>query len=213
MLSVSLTQKVSPFQLYGWKRCGFVPGFQAVYGGYTTMSGIMGWPLPNHSDTSLTHFQRGDLPSWRAYLAYQTVYGSLLSWEEIEDIAFILRHSPKDLGYVRALARFRLAHSEYFVHGRVVRPPTVLAPLPTMSMFGNYNLEVYPPCEEPLVVTNVFEAQNGSRALFLVNHDASTTVHYEASAEGPGHAAVHVHATIPPLSARALALEPPGPHT
>ena len=30
----------------------------------------------------------------------------------------------------------------------------------------------------------------------------------EASAEGPGHAAVHVHATIPPLSARALALDP-----
>ena len=107
------------------------------------------------------------------------------------------------------------------LHGRVavltaslsLATPTVLAPLPTMSMFGNYNLEVYPPCEEPLVVTNVFEAQNGSRALFLVNHDASTTVHYEASAEGPGHAAVHVHATIPPLSARALALEPPGPHT
>ena len=30
--------------LYGWKRCGFVPGFQSIYGGYTTMSGIMGWP-------------------------------------------------------------------------------------------------------------------------------------------------------------------------
>lgn len=149
--------------LYGWKRCGFVPAFQAVYGGYTTMSGIMGWPLPNHTDTSLTHFQRGDLPSWRAYLGYQLVYGSLLSWEEIEDIAFILKNSAKDLDFVRTLVHFRLAHGEYLVHGRVVRPPTVLgAPLPTMSMFGNYNLEVYRPCAEPLVVTNVFEAQNGS---------------------------------------------------
>jgi hypothetical protein len=102
--------------------------------------------LPNHTDTTLTRFQRGDLPSWRAYLAYQLVYGSLLSWEEIEDMTFILKNSAKDLAYVKELAHFRLAHTEYFVHGRVVRPPTVLSPVPTMSMFGNYDLRVYTPC-------------------------------------------------------------------
>jgi len=132
--------------IIGWKRCGFVPAFQAVYGGYTTMSGIMGWPLPNHTDPSLqvserfpgtpacknSHgvytcydvsdregcvqsFQRGNLPSWRAYLAYQLVYGSLLSWEEIEDITFILRNSPMDVVWLRSLGQFRLTN-------RSVRP-------------------------------------------------------------------------------------------
>ena len=134
-------------------------------------------------------------------------YGSLLSWEEIEDITFILKNSAKDMTYVRALTQFRLAHAEYLVHGRVVRPPTVVgAALPTMSMFGNYNLEVYKPCDEPLVVTNVFEAQNGTRVLFAVNHDENTTVTYRARAEAAKGIVVSVEATIPPMAMHAFAL-------
>ena len=134
------------------------------------------------------------------------MYGSLLSWEEIEDIVFILKNSDKDLAFVRTLATFRHAHAEYFLHGRVVRPPTELVPVPTMSMFGNYNLEVYPACAVPIVVTNTFEAQNGSRVVFAANHDESKTVDYVANVEGVGGKTVRVQAKLAPLSVVVLPL-------
>ena len=116
-------------------------------------------------------------------------------------MTFIVKNSAKDLAYVKELANFRLAHTEYFVHGRVVRPPTVLSPVPTMSMFGNYDLRVYTPCTVPILVANTFEAQNGSRVVFAANHDEKRTVDYVASVEGVGAQTIRVEAKVRPLSA------------
>jgi hypothetical protein len=78
----------------------------------------------------------------------------------------------------------RKSAAEYLVHGRVMRPPTVLGPpLPIIiwhtseAVPTTYN--AYPPCPVPSVVANSFRSANGSFALILANHGL-TDVAYKA---------------------------------
>ena len=50
--------------IYGWRECGAVPAFQAVYGGWSVNVGATGWP----ADTAGVH----------VFLAQQFTYGHVL---------------------------------------------------------------------------------------------------------------------------------------
>ena len=172
--------------LYGWANCGFVPAFQSLYGGMTLNVGIgVAWPgflTVNFSNPD--SIEHTDMISWRAALAHQLVYGSVLSWQLAPQFLYIMQHSPEHLQFVKDAIALRKSAGEYLVHGRVMRPPTVLGPpLPTVTWYTSavvpHTYNAYPPCAVPVVVANSFKADNGSFALILANHGLKD-VHYHA---------------------------------
>ena len=94
------------------------------------------------------------------------------------------QHSPEHLQFVKDAVALRKSAVEYLVHGRVMRPPTMLGPpLPTVTWYTSavvpHTYNAYPPCAVPVVVANSFKADNGSFALILANHGLKD-VHYHA---------------------------------
>ena len=183
--------------LYGLKRCGFVPAFESVYAGYTINGGLMGWPTPDLSDKSLRNFHRGNLASWRAYIAFQVSFGHLIGWQMVEDLIFILSNSKVSLAYLQQAARLFLEHPEFMFHGRLMRPPTFEVPLPVVTMTGNNPTPNYQPCIVPAVATSIFEAANGSQALVVVNHAPSAIIVVVAAS----HEYPRLNMSVAPLSA------------
>jgi hypothetical protein len=214
--------------LYGWFNCGFVPAFQSIYGGMTLNVGIgVAWPGFETIDFSDPNSVNGtDMVSWRSAIAHQLVYGSVLSWQLAPQFLFIMEHSPPHLRFVQDAIALRKSAVEYLVHGRVMRPPTVLGPpLPTVTWFTStvvpHTYNAYPPCPVPVVVANTFKAANGSFALILANHGLSD-VSYNARVQldedydnnRPGHQQplrkATVSLTIKAMSVLAVPLKPDG---
>ena len=198
--------------LYGWQKCGFVPAFQAVYQGWTVNAGILEWPVPNKSDTTLRTWgsdksQRANLQSWMAYSALQLVYGHIPGAMMTEDLLFVLQHSTGALALWRDMMRVRAQARDFLVFGRMLRPPVASVALKTVMMCGNKPLKEFPCCPVPVVAASVFEAKNGSVALIVANI-ASEPVEYVASADlGSGkHASIRV--SLAATSARVVPLLP-----
>lgn len=211
--------------LYGWANCGFVPAFQSIYGGMTLNVGIgVAWPgfltINFSNPESVNHT---DMVSWRAALAHQLVYGSVLSWQLAPQFLYIMQHSPRHLRFVQDAIALRESAAEYLVHGRVMRPPTILGPpLPTITWYTSavvpHTYNAYPPCTVPVVVANSYRAQNGSFALILANHGTADIEYraevqldddydnYRAYQEPPKHATITV--TIQAMQVLAVPLKP-----
>ena len=199
--------------LYGWQRCGFVPAFQAVYQGWTVNAGILEWPVPNKSDTTLKTWstnkpgqnESSDLPSWMAYSALQLVYGHIPGAMMTEDLLFVLENSAEALALWRDMMGLRAEARDFLVFGQMLRPPVATVPLRSVPMCGNKPLESYPCCPVPEVVASVFKAKNGSVALIVANI-ATEAVDYTATADLGGGKRVNVSVSMPPTSARAVLL-------
>ena len=163
--------------LYGWANCGFVPAFQSIYGGMTLNVGIgVAWPgFLKINFTGPNSVNHTDMISWRSALAHQLIYGSVLSWQLAPQFLYIVQHSVQHLRFVKDAIALRKSAADFLVHGRVMRPPTVLGPpLPTVTWFTSavvpHTYNAYPPCAVPVVAANTFKADNGSFALILANH-------------------------------------------
>jgi hypothetical protein len=138
--------------LYGWEKCGFVPAFQAVFSGYTVNAGILEWPVPNKSDSTLRTWdtnkpdqnQSTDLPSWMAYSALQLVYGQIPGAMMTEDLLFVLENSAGALALWRDIVKIRAEAKDFLVFGRLLRPPQPTGSLKTVSMCGNKALNHFP---------------------------------------------------------------------
>ena len=162
-----------------------MPAFQSIYGGLTLNVGIgIAWPgfftIDFADPNSVNHT---DMVSWRSSLAHQLVYGSVLSWQLAPQFLFIMQHSPPHLRFVRDAIALRESNADYIVHGRVMRPPTLLGPpLPTImwntSEAVPHTYNAYPPCSVPVVVANAYRARNGSFALVLANHGLVDTLYH-----------------------------------
>eukprot|EP01052_Picozoa_sp_SAG31_P029775 SAG31_NODE_2990_length_4812_cov_6.899215_2_plen_779_part_00 len=167
--------------LYGWERCGFVPGFQAVYSGWTVNAGIMEWPVPNKSDATLKTWvtnkpgedESTDLKSWMAYSALQLVYGHIPGAMMTEDLLFVLQHSTRALSLWRDMMRLRQHEADFLVFGRMLRPPQPTTKVKTVPLCGNKPLSTFPCCPIPVVLANVYMASNGSIGLVIANHGES----------------------------------------
>jgi len=97
--------------VYGWKSCGVVPAFQAVYGGWSVNVGGAQWP------SGL------DYNGVRMYLAQQWTFGHVMGWAE--PATFLSNSSTT--GFARELAQLKLAQSQYLVFGRLMHPPIINA--------------------------------------------------------------------------------------
>ena len=72
-----------------------------MFSGYTVNAGILEWPVPNKSDSTLRTWatdkpgqnQSTELPSWMAYSALQLVYGHIPGAMMTEDLLFVLENS------------------------------------------------------------------------------------------------------------------------
>lgn len=224
--------------LYGWEKCGFVsigchssnvgtfvryigvepvhatqvPAFQAVFSGYTVNLGILEWPVPNKSDTTLRTWSTNkpgqdestNLPSWMAYSALQLVYGHIPGAMMTEDLLFVLENSAGALSLWRDIVQIRAAAREYLVFGKLLRPPQPTVPLATVSMCGNKPLDTFPCCPVETVVANVYQAPNGSVALVVANH-GTQQVKYEANTD-LGSTSHSISMTMPAASARVVVL-------
>ena len=91
--------------VYGWKQCGVVPAFQAVYGGWSINIGGAQWP------SGL------DYNGVRMYLAQQWTFGHVMGWAE--PATFLSNSSTT--WFTRLLAQLRVEHSQYLVFGRLMR--------------------------------------------------------------------------------------------
>ena len=155
--------------LYGWERCGFVPGFQSVYQGWTVNAGILEWPVPNKSDPTLKTWNSNkpgqdeatELGSWMAYSALQLVYAHIPGAMMTEDLLFVLENSAGALSLWRDMMRLRESARDFLVFGRMLRPPAATVPLKNVPMCGNKPQKDYPCCPVPEVVASVLMAKNG----------------------------------------------------
>ena len=198
--------------LYGFEKCGFVPAFQAVYSGYTVNAGILEWPVPNKSDTTLRTWatnkpgqnQSTNLPSWMAYSALQLVYGHVPGAMMTEDLLFVLENSAGALSLWRDIVRIRVDANDYLVFGRLLRPPQLTSALPTVSVCGNKPLDHFPCCPVETMLGSVWQAPNGSVALIVANHGTEPAT-YTAHAD-LGSTSHRIAVTLPPTSARVVTL-------
>ena len=145
--------------IYGWKQCQMVPGFQAVYGGWSVNIGAQGWP--------------NDAIGMRALFAQQFVLGHVLGWLRSETILSVL-NSTHDRAFLRSLAQLKLEHTPYLIYGRLMHPPDIKSSngdlLPVVSLctqtFRNPPLHC---CNYSAVVAHVWMATNQSLGVAAAN--------------------------------------------
>jgi hypothetical protein len=167
--------------IYGYSNCGAVPAFQAVYGGYAVMVGLDG---PSAVD---------DIVSFRAKFALAFTVGNVLGWGGGDPPLEFLENSAADVAYIQTLVRLRLAHPEYLVHGRLMRPPVLLSYVPSIlicnasckpAAYDKAHLECgrcgHEPCATPAVVSQAWMAKDGKMAVFLANFGVVDVTNYTA---------------------------------
>ena len=95
--------------IYGWRECGVVPAFQAVYGGYSVNVGSVTWP--------------NDVLGIRIVLAQQWSFGHVMGWTSPS----VFLANNETLGFTRELAQLKVKHAAHLTYGRLMRPPTLTA--------------------------------------------------------------------------------------
>lgn len=143
--------------IYGWRACGSVPAFQAVYGDYSIRVGAEGWDF-------------NDMPSVRALLAQQLVTGHVLGWFDVHKATSAFSSSAGDLRFLRSLCAIRTHNMDYLAFGRMMRPPRIVSRVP----YGPRHTPGYPNCSVPAIASSCWRSSNGSVALFVANHHNSS---------------------------------------
>jgi hypothetical protein len=172
------------YDYQGAIHCTQVPAYQAVYGGYTLNVGDNRYPgawreIHDSIDEAWVGQQR-------AMLAQQFVGGHVMGWMLLQELAHWMNNATfaKDMAYIAQLAQLRLNASEYLVHGRLWRPPTLVLSQANGSATAVEKLSLCdwravvstdgPPlwkcCNVTTVVGTAWLSQNGSLALVLANH-------------------------------------------
>lgn len=179
--------------IYGYSYCGAVTAFQAVYGGWSVNVGLE------------TPLATTDVVSFRAKYALAFTVGNVMGWggNDINTVE-LLENSTVDCDYMRTLVRLRLAHPEYMVHGRLMRPPVILSAVPSILVC---NASCKPasydpaelscgacgktPCATPAVVAQSWMAKNGSMVVALANFGV-VAVNYTARVDVTNYS-IHPH--------------------
>ena len=143
--------------LYGWRRCGYVPAFQAVYSGYTVNIGKQNWPS----------LSVGNGTMFRATLARQAVFGHVLGWFALTEVLPLLRQPEHqhNLKFIQALGTLRANSSRFLVHGRMIRPPIFGTSIPSMPVC--HPMEGC--CNVSQVLASAWLATNGDLGLLVIN--------------------------------------------
>lgn len=146
MGEVSFNLAIYDYQ--GAIHCNQVPAYQAVYGGYALNVGDNRYPGPwreihDNIDESWVGQQR-------AMLAQQFVGGHVMGWMLLQEISHWMSNATfaEDMAFIAQLAQLRLNASDYLVHGRLWRPPTL-----RLSQVDGSAVEKLSLCDWEAVVT------------------------------------------------------------
>ena len=199
--------------IYGWLgelKCTTTLAWQAVFGGWTVNVGDIRYPtVPKLRDgpTGKLRFNETEAAAWRAITAQGFVAGSVMGWFDAGGGWLNwLGLAVEDVGFVRLLASTRVSAAQFLVHGRLWRSPRWRAPPPTMELhdYGYIEHNASQFCLTPLVLAEVWRADNGSFALVAVNHDSvralPINVLVDVAASGAPARLVAVNQTIQPRS-------------
>ena len=171
------------YDYQGAIHCTQVPAYQAVYGGYTLNVGDNRYP------SAWSAIYDAINETWvgqqRAMLAQQFVGGHIMGWMPLQELSHWMNNATfaEDMAYVAQLAQLRLNASEYLVHGRLWRPPTLglspangtatvkkLSLCDWRAVVSNTGPPLWKCCHVTMVVGAAWLSQNGSLALVLANH-------------------------------------------
>lgn len=174
--------------IYGFEQCGVVPGFQAVYGGWSIRVGAKDWPT--------------DQPSIRMLLAQQWTYGHVMG--RADPKTFL--NNNHTLSFTRQLAQLKVNHSEYLVYGRLMHPlvltNTTGGPLRIMRWAVGY--PAGKSCDSPVALAQVWMASDGSLGLTLANpSNESQYVRAALRVDGHTHLAPGAQASVDGVRAQA----------
>lgn len=161
--------------------CTSVPAYQAVYGGWSLNVGDNRYPWSSRAAAAGENW----VPQQRGMLAQQFVEGQVMGWMALEELAmwaFNETHSD-DVAYFGKLARLRVQASDFLVHGRLWRPPTIEGVPPTATLsqvsvcdfasLGDAPITAAMCCTIPTVQGAAWLGTNNSLGLVLTNHGVS----------------------------------------
>ena len=158
------------FAYYAWLQCGYVPAWQAVYGGYALNIGAVGWGLGNGPDCGPNC--RGFSSTFRSLLATEFVWGSALGGDEFSTyygwLYFKNDSHVDDRDFLKELIEMRLRHADLLIHGRLMRPPNLLnTSLPDAPVMQPEFQKTACNISQPTAQT--WKSQNESLALVIAN--------------------------------------------
>jgi hypothetical protein len=210
-----LSFNLAIYDYQGAIHCTQVPAYQAVYGGFTLNVGDNRYPGPwreihDNIDESWVGQQR-------AMLAQQFVGGHVMGWMLLQELAHWMNNASfaEDMAYIAQLAQLRLNASEYLVHGRLWRPPTLVLSQDNGTAVEKLSLCDWravvstdgPPlwkcCNVTMVVGHAWLSQNRSLALVLANHGLQAVrVAANLGASPPRGSTYLRNVRLPPTGAR-----------
>ena len=193
--------------IYGWVgelKCRTALAWQSVYGGWSVNVGERRWPnAPTLRDPSSGKLRLNDTESaaFRAIAAQQLVSGGVVGWfQAASDRLNWLGLEDADVSFLRLVASVKATSAKYLTRGRLWRSPRWDAPPPTMRLHDYTDLDPTQHCDTPLVLAELWRADDASFAVVAVNH-ASTPETLNVTVRPDGGAPQRVAVSMAPRSA------------
>ena len=165
-----------------WTMGDDVPAFPAVYAGYIQMLG-------RYTDGA----KRDDDAYFRYHLAEGLLFGQQLGWINAHVV-----YNEERMRYLKQLVHTRLAHTDLFTRGALLRPPVVKTDIPPVTSSGITMRQVvagaWKTAEEDKIVIFVVNVSEAEAAAELTLHPA------EYGADVPASLSL----TLAPMSVQVL---------
>jgi hypothetical protein len=155
------------FSYYSFLQCGYVPAWQAIYGGWALNIGSVGWGL---GDGESHGFQA----TFRSLLTTQFVWGMALGGDGFNEyygwLYFKNASHAADREFLTQLAESRLQFADFLIHGQLLRSPKLVR-----TSLGP--AKVCQPAFQPIACNTTqpaaqqWLAPNGTQAVVIVNFD------------------------------------------
>lgn len=153
-----------------------VPMYEAVYHDYNYIMGrrIMEWNdrnlFPDRPDVD------GDagMDEFVSSFSQTYIWGNQPGWTRID----IVSYAPRIAAFIKRMMDARYRALKYLNDGDMMRPPTVLTPLPRVERTWRYTDT--PQHVLPVIMSSAWRAADGSVAIVLVNiTDEPQSIHYQ----------------------------------